>query len=96
METEKRVTLKKIKTFEGMDGHGFNADVYFDEKLIAFAFDEGCGGDMFLRFHNPETKKLAEDYAKTLPLPKDWEFMADTGMSLEILINNLIDKKTGE
>lgn len=34
----------KVKTFEGMEGKGFNATLCRDGKPIAFVIDEGCGG----------------------------------------------------
>ena len=38
-------SVKKVKTFRGMEGHGYNADLYRDGKKIAFVMEEGCGGE---------------------------------------------------
>ena len=38
-------SVKKVKTFRGMEGEGYNADLYRDGKKIAFVIDEGCGGE---------------------------------------------------
>lgn len=37
-------TVKGIKTFVGMEGHGYNASLYRDGKLVAFVIDDASGG----------------------------------------------------
>lgn len=37
-------TVKNIKEFRGMEGVGFNADLYMDGKKIAFVIDDANGG----------------------------------------------------
>jgi len=51
---EPRVELKAIKTFRGMEGHGFNADVYIDGIRCFFVMDAGNGGcyDYEYYFHD--------------------------------------------
>lgn len=39
-------TLRRVKTFRGMDGQGLNAELLRDGKVVAFLIDEGCGGEM--------------------------------------------------
>lgn len=39
-------TVKGIKTFIGMEGHGYNATLYRDGKAVAFAIDDASGGDL--------------------------------------------------
>ena len=43
-----RITVKGVKTFQGMEGQGFNAKVFLDGKEVAFAIDEGCGGSLLV------------------------------------------------
>lgn len=39
-------SLRKVKSFQGMDGEGFNADVMLKNVMVAFAADSGDGGEM--------------------------------------------------
>jgi len=39
-------TVKGIKTFTGMEGHGYNATLYRDGKAVAFVIDDASGGDL--------------------------------------------------
>lgn len=45
-------SLKGVKTFQGMDGHGLNAVLMRDGKAVAFILDEGCGGEMRFRWND--------------------------------------------
>ncbi len=38
-------TIKSVKTFRGMEGHGFNVTLLRDGKKVALVMDEGCGGE---------------------------------------------------
>jgi len=68
-----KVTLKKVKTFLGMEGYGVNADVYVDGKLACVAIDSGDGGCMDFQpnYKNLEQSKALikklEDYCASLP-----------------------------
>lgn len=72
-----KVELKKLKTFQGMEGLGFNVEVWINEVNCMFAIDEGNGGEMIPRHVRdskgnliPEVEtniKALEDYIKTLP-----------------------------
>lgn len=39
-----KYTVRKVKTFVGHEGHGFNAELLRDGVPVAFALDEGNGG----------------------------------------------------
>lgn len=41
-----KYTVRKVKTFVGHEGHGFNAELLRDGVPVAFAIDEGNGGDV--------------------------------------------------
>jgi hypothetical protein len=67
-----KVVLKKIITFVGMEGHGFNADIWINGVKCLLARDAGDGGEMdFDPYSNDEKVKhnvqLLDDYIKTLP-----------------------------
>ena len=41
-------SVKNVKTFMGMDTHGFNASLYCENKKVADLIDDGSGGDMMI------------------------------------------------
>lgn len=51
-------TVKNIKTFIGMEGQGFNASLYRDNKKVAFVIDDASGGE--LNFEWVDYKDKAE------------------------------------
>lgn len=55
-------TLKGIKTFDGMEGGGYEANLYLGKKKIASAFNGGDGGCDFFRFVNKEEEKAFQDF----------------------------------
>jgi hypothetical protein len=55
-----KYSLRKIKTFRGMDGEGLNAELLRDGKPVAFILDEGCGGEMSFQFFDQMHGKTAE------------------------------------
>lgn len=44
MAKGEKYTLRKVKTFRGMDGEGLNAELCRDGKPVAFVMNEGSGG----------------------------------------------------
>lgn len=54
------LTLKNIKTFNGMDGVGFSASVYIDGKSVGEAIDEGRGGCISLRMSMADRKRVEQ------------------------------------
>ena len=47
------LTIKKLKLFQGMEGEGFNLDLYLNGKKIAFVMDGGNGGVFNYDFISP-------------------------------------------
>ena len=96
-KTVNRITLKKVKTFKGMDGVGLNADVYFDGKKVAEALDEGCGGDMWIQWLDRSMEKVVADYITSLNIPAEvvsYPSVPTTfemPYNLEQIINNFVD-----
>ena len=92
---EPKVTLKKIKTFLGIEGYGVNADVYINGKLACTAIDSGDGGEMYFQpnYNDVEQSKALikalEDYCATQPKIKITDkFFVD--YTMEDYINNLL------
>lgn len=69
------VSFKKIKTFQGMEGTGINAEMYINGILCYDVIDSGDGGEMDFRPNIfgkniekiKEQIKLLDDYLATLP-----------------------------
>lgn len=51
-------TMTGIKTFEGMEGRGFNATLLRDGKKIAFVINEGNGGCLNISYTDAKGKAL--------------------------------------
>lgn len=72
--------LKSVKTFQGMDGIGLNANLYYKNKKVAFVLDEGHGGELNIQFFEPDkkeevfqaVKKYYEKYPKFMFYDTDW------------------------
>lgn len=52
-------TVKGIKTFVGMEGHGYNASLYRDGKLVAFVIDDASGGPLQVEWKDHAAGKVA-------------------------------------
>lgn len=85
------VTVKNVKTFEGHDGMGFNADVYISGVKCYSVHDGAYGGCLEFDEHsyseNPmadvvrKNIKLLDDYIATLPVEP---FMLDGKQMMNI------------
>jgi hypothetical protein len=60
--------LKKIRTHRGMEGLGYNADMYADGKKVGEVLDEGCGGMPFVYWKDRSAEPEVLAYINTLPL----------------------------
>ncbi len=77
--------LKNIKTFQGMEGSGYNATLYLNGKRVAFVIDEGCGGSPHFQWEGKDrdaknaNEQAVNTYIDALPPEKcpddaeDWE-----------------------
>ena len=102
------LTVKNVKTFRGMEGDGFNANLYFDNKKICFVMDSANGGEYDYEWEGKtmedrrKHEALFKDFIKALPpekLPEDaeaWEKSLYPNGFREIsedgYISDLIDK----
>ena len=56
------VELKSIKTWDGEEGMGMQANVYIDKKLVGQVTDGAWGGDFRYDFDTSELDKRADKY----------------------------------
>lgn len=82
--------LKGLKYFQGMEGTGFNANLYLNNKKVAFCMDEGCGGEMsiqWLDFKDTSSResayKIANEYYEKYP--KSLFYTSDEGKLVEVI-----------
>lgn len=54
-------SLRRVKTFRGMDGQGLNAKLVKSGKVMAFILDEGRGGEMRFDWMDLTKEKSAEE-----------------------------------
>ena len=79
----------KVKTFEGMEGKGFNATLCRDGRPIAFVIDEGCGGCYLWRWLDKDAELPFKAHVKGM-LPKE------TFEREDMFLGRLIDAFEGE
>ena len=61
------LTIKKLKLFQGMEGEGFNLDLYLDGKKIAFVMDDGHGGVYDYDFVSEAAAQQLADIVNAMP-----------------------------
>lgn len=62
-----KYTIAKLKTFTGMEGQGFNADLLHEGRKVAFVIDDACGGPLMFHWASDADKVMLDAYAATLP-----------------------------
>ncbi len=67
MQNPENYSVKAVKTFEGMEGYGFNANLYRNNKKVARVIDSADGGCYFFNFDDPAEEKLLDDMCAKLP-----------------------------
>lgn len=65
-----RITLKKFKHMQGMDGIAWQADFYLDGKKMGHAHDEGCGGCTWIDYTDDKAKQTFLEFAESAS--PDW------------------------
>lgn len=60
------LTVKKVKTFNGMEGPGFECYAAVDGSICAHVLDEGCGGPMWWQVLDADVLK---SYAASIGAP---------------------------
>lgn len=51
-------TVRKVKSFRGMEGFGMNAELLKDGKPVAFVIDEGNGGEMNFEWYDHKAPRV--------------------------------------
>lgn len=106
-----RITINALKTFTGIEGQGFNANLLLDGKKVAALIDEGCGGSLWVQYlGTAEQRRAAEDAVKAAvdaippePMPADAEDWVKTlytdgfrKLDLEDIVNRMVDDLLNE
>jgi hypothetical protein len=90
-------TVKNIKTFRGMEGIGYNATLYLNDKKFAEVLDDAHGGEVNIECFNKDDYAILSNYVLTLPKWKSGfsEEMYDMTVCLfvENMINKILDAK---
>ncbi len=106
---EQQYHLKKVKTFNGMEGGGYEADVYLGKKKIAHAFNEGSGGCDHLHFFDRADRAPFEAFVvawyETSTAKTEWQKLteqyggdpnASNDFKMESWIGSIIDRMEEE
>jgi len=80
-------SVKSIKRFIGMEGYGFNANLYLNNNKIAFVYDDASGGEINFQFENPQLEKDFQGFA-VLTLGAEF----DPYSMAEILVNDMVNE----
>ena len=75
-------SVKKVKSFMGREGCGFNCDLYRKNKKVASCIDDASGGEMYLYWTTDIEKeqKLLNKFLATIP-PVSLGFMEGKALS---------------
>jgi hypothetical protein len=87
--TEPKVTIKNFKSFRGMEGLGFNADIYVNGVKSVFVMDGGNGGqfDYEVVKGQESNVQLVKDYVKSISKRGD-----DSDIELDMYIASKVDE----
>lgn len=92
-------TVRNIKTFQGVEGEGFNATLCRDGREVTFVIDDATGGDVRIqwadaRSRGAEEKRLLK-FLKTLPKERceDREYDVTPDIFLAALVDQAQTEK---
>ena len=93
------LTIKKLKLFQGMEGEGFNLDLYLDGKKIAFVMDGGNGGVFNYDFISPAAATAFVGIVNAMPpIPiqdESWRDIYPDGL-IPVTIDMAVDELINE
>ena len=94
--------IKALKTFQGMDTVGINANLYDGKKKVGFIIDSGNGGSIYVdfihEFRGADYQKF-DKFIKSLPKYKNIERGFDfkqneiNNFNSEAVLNTLVDRE---
>lgn len=95
-------TVKGIKTFIGMEGHGYNASLYRDGKLVAFVIDDASGGPLQVEWKDAKDglvevqTKAYDGKPWTVKMTREEKRLHDHATSLPPSVCEWTDPATGK
>jgi hypothetical protein len=85
--------VKNVKTFVGMEGEGFNANLYRGKKLVAFVIDNANGGEANIQWNDRSEEQLLRDHVATLPkVPSQIQNMQDLTIDMSWFVTDCVHK----
>ena len=85
MTTQTRITLKKVRIAKNLSEEtlAYTADIYFDGEKVAYARNDGCGGETLINpFQNTFTAmKRADEFACSLPADTSHGITIDSSLA---------------
>ena len=92
------LSIKKLKLFQGMEGEGFNLDLYLDGNKIASVIDSAHGGPFEYDFVCEAAAKQLADIVRAMPpmpiLDQSWRDIYPDGlipMNIDMVMDDLIN-----
>jgi len=89
---KKDYQIKNVKTFMGMDFHGYNLSLYKGKTKIAEVINDGSGGMTYFQYTNQEVQKEFETMLKSLPKYYDSDFGEESEIDDETFVCILLDE----
>jgi len=85
--------VKNVKTFIGMEGQGFNANLYRGKKLVAFVIDDANGGEARVQWNDRSEEKVLKDHLTTLPkVPSETKGVEDLTIDESWFVSDCVNK----
>ena len=85
-----KLEIKNLKTWQGVEGIGFQASLYADGKRVAVATDDAWGAEYRYDVLNQDKFAEVQEYVKTLPA-KEWH-----GITIEPSLDGIMDDLINE
>jgi hypothetical protein len=94
----KEFSIKRFKTFRGMEDEGFNAELYKGSKKVGFIIYGGDGGDTVIEWDDEKIEKEVDSFLSSLPMVKSthikgFEYNLDEEFFVQDLIKIMDEEK---
>ena len=90
MRTLDDYSVNAVKHFQGREGDGFNANLLYKGKKVAFAIDSADGGQVDFHWENKDEEAEFDKIAEVQPLVKDDMFPEGYQPDAEWIISDLV------
>lgn len=87
--------VKNVKNFRGMEGYGFNANLYLGSKKVALVMDAAYGGEYDYEWVSKEDERAFNAFLLTLPMVDMSEFGPEFGpepVTPDVFVGDLVNK----